>query len=83
MRSLRAANLRHRRHDLSRHTQAAAAVVPGDVDHHHAEEWGQRPGSTARSGTGQLPNRLDLDAQAEASDGAPGAGAIDGPRRGR
>ena len=33
------------------------------------------------SGTGQLPNRLDLDAQAEASDGAPGAGAIDGPRR--
>ena len=45
-------NLRHRRHDLSRHTQAAAAVVPGDVDHHHAEEWGQRPGSTARSGTG-------------------------------
>ena len=41
------------------------------------------PGSTARSGTGQLPNRLDLDAQAEASDGTPGAGAIDGPRRGR
>ena len=39
MRSLRAANLRHRRHNLSRHTQAAAAVVPGDVDHHHAEEW--------------------------------------------
>ena len=31
----------------------------------------------------QLPNRLALDAQAEASDGAPGAGAIDGPRRGR
>ena len=60
---------------------AAAAVVLGDVDHHHAG-MGPAPWSTARSGTGQLPNRLDLDAQAEASDGAPGAGAIE-PRRGR
>ena len=34
-------------------------------------------------GLGSYQTALALDAQAEASDGAPGAGAIDGPRRGR
>ena len=34
-------------------------------------------------GFGQLSNRVDLDAQAAASDGASGAGAIGGRSRGR
>ena len=38
-----------------------------------AEERSQRLGFATRSGTGQLPNRLGLDAQAAAGDGAAGA----------
>ena len=37
-------------------------LVPGDVARRLAEERGQRAGFAARFGTGQLPNRLDLDA---------------------
>ncbi len=61
----------------------AAAVVPGDLARHFAKERGQRAGSAARSRVGQLSNCVDLDAQAAASDGASGAGAIGGRSRGR
>jgi hypothetical protein len=71
---VRGGGFRDRRHDLSGHSQAPAAVVRRDVVHHQPEERRQCPGPAACPRTRQLPDGVDAATQAAADDGPTGLG---------
>ncbi len=83
MRELRAADLGHRWHDLSRYADLAAHLVPCHVVGHQPEDGCERNGPPTCLGFGELRNSVDLAAQAALSDGAPGAGPALGYGRSR
>ena len=83
LRGLRTTDLGDGRHDLSRHPDPAAHVVPRYVVGDQPEDRGERQGAPAGLGVGQLRDGVDLAAQVAAGDGAAGARSADGYRRSR
>ena len=69
-------DVRHGWDDLPGHPQPAHRLVSGDVGRHQSEDRDERADAAAGAGLGQLPNGLDLAAQAATGDGAarPGTG---------
>ena len=70
-------DVRHGWDDLPGHPQPAHRLVSGDVGRHQSEDRDERADAAAGAGLGQLPNGLDLAAQAATGDGA----ARPGPAR--
>ncbi len=70
-------DVRHGWDDLPGHPQPAHRLVSGDVGRHQSEDRDERADAAAGAGLGQLPNGLDLAAQAATGDGA----AKPGPAR--
>lgn len=83
MRELRAADLGHRWHDLSRYADLPAHMVPCHVVGHQPEDRSECNGSPTSLGFGELRNSVGLAAQAASSDGAPGSGPTLGYGRSR
>ena len=65
-----AAGFGHGRNDLPRHTQAVAPMVSGRLARHESKTRRQRPGPPAGLGAGQLPDGVELAAQAPPGDGS-------------
>ena len=63
-------DVRHGWDDLPGHPQPAHRLVSGDVGRHQSEDRDERADAAAGAGLGQLPNGLDLAAQAATGDGA-------------
>ena len=70
-------------HPATGHAQAAADVAADDLVRNPPEVGRQRPGPAARAGTGQLPDRLELAAQAQTDHGRTRPPVAGRSRRGR
>ena len=71
------------RHDFPGHASAAAHLVSGDVVGDEPEKRGECSGTAKHFGSGKLPHRLGVAAQAAARDGAAWPRTAQRPRRGR